>query len=47
MVFYHFKQGQLEPMDFDFVQYNDLDLQRIMIHKSIITESTTCHYAYY
>jgi len=27
MVFSHFKQGWCEPINFDAVQYNDLDLQ--------------------
>jgi hypothetical protein len=46
MVFSHFKQGQLEPINFDFVQRNNLDLQRTMIHESITIESTASHYAY-
>jgi hypothetical protein len=44
---FSFMQGQLEPINFDLVQYNDLNLQRTMIRESITTESTTCQYAYH
>jgi len=46
MVFFYFKQGQLESINFDLVQRNNLDLQRTMIHESITIESTVSHYAY-
>jgi hypothetical protein len=46
-IFFHFKQGRLELMNFDLIQDNDLDMQRIMICECIITKSITCHYAYW
>jgi hypothetical protein len=46
MVFSYFKQGWLILLNFDFVQRNNLDLQRTMIRESITIESTTSHYAY-
>jgi hypothetical protein len=46
MAFSHFKQGWCEPINFDIVQCNDVDFVKIMIHESITTEYTTCHYAY-
>jgi len=46
MTFSHFKQGRLETINFDLIQCNDLDLQGVIIHESITTKSTTCHYAY-
>jgi hypothetical protein len=47
MTFSHFKQGRLEPINFDLVQCNNLDLQRSMICEFITTEFTISHYAYY
>jgi len=43
MIVFHFKQGRLKPINFDLIRCNDLDLQRVMIHESVIGESTTCH----
>ena len=37
MAFSHFQQGRLELINFDLVQYNDMDFVRIMIHESITT----------
>ena len=38
MAFSHFKQGRLEPINFDPIQCNDWDLQESMIRESIATE---------
>jgi hypothetical protein len=47
MILSHFKKGGLESINFNLIQHNDLDLQGIIIRKSMTTESTTCHYAYF